>query len=167
MRNSQVIDNMISKLINLFNGMAQFVCYRLLEVIVFVIVLQVVLRFGFNNPTKWSEEAALICLVWFGMLAAAICVKRHTHVAITFFSDMLPRVIQTSLNIFTQIVILVFALVLIINGYELAELTGPVRLPASQIPKSLLYLSAVVGGILMLINAISNLIDIIKCRSGL
>lgn len=154
-----VLSAFLLKLSKLFNSVAQFVCYRLLELIVVVIVMQVILRFGFNSPTKWSEEVALICLVWFGMLAAAICVQRNTHVSITFFNDLLPNRGQFVLELIVQLLIGSFATILIVNGYQLVSLTGSVRLPASQIPKGLLYLSAMFGGALMLINTIQNFFE--------
>ncbi len=140
------------------NLVAQWICYRLLELIVVVIVLQVVLRFIFNSPTKWSEEAAMISLVWFGMLAVAIGVRRHRHIAITFFRDLLPPRGGIALDIFAQLMILTFALILFTNGSDLMALAGKTRLPASQIPKNLLYLSAMTGGALMALNALTNLI---------
>ena len=154
-----VFTKSLLNLAKFLNSVAQFVCYRLLELIVVVIVMQVILRFGFNSPTKWSEEVALISLVWFGMLAAAICVQRDSHVSITFFFDLLPTRGQFTLDLIIQLLIASFALILIVNGYQLVALTGSVKLPASQLPKGLLYLSAMFGGSLMLVNAIRNLFE--------
>ncbi len=147
----------LARLVDAINLVAQFICYRLLELIVVVIVMQVVLRFVFNNPTKWSEEAAMISLVWFGMLAVAIGVRRHRHIAITFLRDLLPPRAAIVLDVFAQLMILGFALILIVNGSELMAIAGKTRLPASQIPKFLLYLSAMAGGGLMALNALANL----------
>ncbi len=144
------------QIIDAINLVAQWVCYRLLEII--VIVMQVVLRFIFNSPTKWSEEAAMISLVWFGMLAVAIGVRRHTHISIMFFRDLLPPFGGWMLDILAQLLILTFAFILFTNGSELMMLAGKTRLPASQIPKYLLYLSAMTGGGLMMLNALANLV---------
>lgn len=146
------------RLVDAINLVAQFICYRLLEAIVVVIVMQVVLRFVFNSPTKWSEEAAMLDLVWFGMLAVAIGVRRQRHIAITYFRDLLPERGALVLDIFAQLTILTFAAILILSGSELMAIAGKTRLPASQIPKYLLYLSAMIGGGLMGLNALANLI---------
>ncbi len=158
MANPQKKFQPLARVVDGINLLAQFICYRLLEIIVFVIVMQVVLRFVFNSPTKWSEEAAMISLVWFGMLAVAIGVRRHRHIAITFFRDLLPPRGALVLDIFAQIIILTFAMILIFNGSELMAITGKARLPASQIPKFLLYMSAMAGGGLMALNALTNLV---------
>ncbi len=148
----------IATIVDGANLVAQFICYRLLELIVIVTVLQVILRFGFNNPTKWSEEVAMISLVWFGMLAVAIGVRRHSHISIMFFRDLLPPSGRQVVDALAQIAILIFASILIFKGWDLVTVTGRSRLPASQLPKSWLYFSAFSGGCLMGLNAITNLV---------
>lgn len=148
----------LSAIVDGINLLAQFICYRLLELIVIVTVMQVVLRFVFNSPTKWSEEVAMICLVWFGMIAVAIGVRRHSHISIMFLRDRLPDKGRMLLDAIAQIAILAFSVVLISKGWDLVGIAGKTRLPASQIPKSLLYFSAMTGGGLMCLNAIANLV---------
>lgn len=149
---------LLATIVDWINMVAQFICYRLLELIVVVIVMQVVLRFVFNSPTKWSEEAAMLSLVWFGMLAVAIGVRRHRHISITFFRDLLPRRGGVALDVFAQVIILIFAMILITNGSDLVAIAGQSKLAASQLPKSFLYFSAMTGGGLMAINALTNLL---------
>ena len=48
------------------NRLAAFACHFLLTIITLVTVLQVFLRFFLSRPTSWSEEIALLCLIWFG-----------------------------------------------------------------------------------------------------
>lgn len=148
----------LESVVDIVNFGTQWICYRLLELIVCVTVLQVVLRFGFNSPTKWSEEASMISLVWFGMLAVAIGIRRHNHIAITFFRDLLPRQGGVLLDMIAQVLILAFALILITNGSDLMAIAGETKLSASGLPKYLLYLSAMVGGGLMALNALTNMI---------
>lgn len=151
------IANQFARIVSQLNAFAEWVCFQLLYVIVVVIVWQVFLRFVLNSPTKWSEEVAMISLVWFGMLAVAVGVHQHRHIAITYFRDLLPRSGGLALDIFAQLMILALALILIVNGSELVALAGKTRLPASGLPKNLLYLSAMTGGVLMALNALANL----------
>jgi len=72
------------------NRLAALICHLLLVAITAVTVAQVFLRFALNSPTSWSEEIALLFLIWFGLLAVAVGIRRHEHVAITFLRDLLP-----------------------------------------------------------------------------
>lgn len=152
------ISRSAARAVDLLNGVARWICNRLLEFLVAVIFMQVVLRYAFNSPTKWSEEAAMLSLVWYGMLASAICVRDHHHVAIVFFRDLLGRAGGIALDVFAHLVILGFALVLLLSGSKLADLVGIALLPASGIPKSLLYYSALAGGALTALNALANML---------
>lgn len=139
------------------NRMASFACHGLLVVIIAVTVLQVFLRFVLNRPTSWSEEVALLCLIWLGMLAVAVGIRRHEHVAITFLRDMLPAGAAVVLDYLAQAGMGLFMFVVMLYGGDLVALAGVQVLPASALPKTLLYQPAVAGGALGVINAAVNI----------
>ncbi|AUH33024.1 TRAP transporter small permease [Paracoccus tegillarcae] len=140
------------------NWLAALACHILLVAITVVTVLQVALRFLFNNPTSWSEEIALLFLIWFGLLAVAVGIRRHEHVAIAFLRDLLPRPIAVFLDYLAQLAMAVFMFSVMYYGQDLIDLTGIQVLPASGWPKSLLYFPALVGGLLGVVNALGNMI---------
>jgi len=140
------------------NVVASWVCHGLLVVITSITCLQVFLRFVMNRPTSWSEEVALLCLIWFGMLAIAIGIRRHEHVAISFFRDLLPYPLALTLDFSAQLLTAAFMLVVAVYGQDLVALAGAQLLPASSLSKWWLYAPTVVGGALGAFNAISNVI---------
>lgn len=139
------------------NWLAALVCHALLAVICAVTVAQVFLRFALNSPTSWSEEIALLCLIWFGLLAVAVGVRRHEHVAIFVLRDLLPAPIAVALDYMAQLSIAVFMFVVMFYSVDLMTLAGAQVLPASGLPKWLLYLPASLGGGLGLLNAVANI----------
>jgi hypothetical protein len=54
------------------NRLAALACHLLLVAITMDTVAQVFLRLLLNSPTRWSEEIALLFLIWFGLLAVAV-----------------------------------------------------------------------------------------------
>jgi TRAP-type C4-dicarboxylate transport system permease small subunit len=46
-----------------------------------VFVIQVMARFGLNQPLAWTDELAVILYVWIILWAAAFVVPEHEHVA--------------------------------------------------------------------------------------
>lgn len=149
---------MMSLIITKLNQIVAWVANRLLELIVVITVMQVVLRYVFNKPTSWSEEVAMLFLVWYGMLSIAVGVKMHSHVAITYLRDKAPIAIGKALDYFAYLCIAAFSLILLLNAQTLVNIAGAQILPASGLPKQLLYYSAVVGAILTLINALTNIV---------
>ncbi len=150
--------NLTTQFFEYINRAAEWVCYLLLATLVGIIVLQVFLRYVLKSPVSWSEEVALLLLVWFAMLAVAIAVYRHTHMAISVVWDRLSPPGQHVLNIIVEFLVLAFALNVSINAGMLIDIVGDQALSASGFPKSWLYLPLQVGGILMALNSIGNLL---------
>ncbi|MFD1881205.1 TRAP transporter small permease [Paracoccus pacificus] len=146
-----------ARVIDRINTVASVICYGLLSAITAVTALQVFLRYLLNRPTSWSEEAALLMLIWFGMLAIAIGIRRNEHLAITFLRDMLPHPLARALDYGAQIGMAVFMLVVMWFGRDLLALAGAQMMPASRLPKAWLYFPALVGGALGVVNAVANI----------
>ena len=120
------------------NRLAALICHLLLVAITAVTVAQVFLRFALNSPTSWSEEIALLFLIWFGLLEVAVGIRRHEHVAITFLRDLLPLPLALALDYLAQLAMAGFMFSVMYYGQDLIALTGVQVLPASGWPKALL-----------------------------
>lgn len=140
------------------NRLAALACHGLLVVITAITVMQVFLRFVLNRPTSWSEEIVLLCLIWFGLLAVAVGIRRHEHVAITFLRDLLPAPLALALDYAAQLSMAGFMFAVTFYGADLIALTGVQVLPASGLPKALLYYPPIVGGTLGVFNALANVV---------
>ena len=140
------------------NRLFEWVCYGLLTVLVLITVVQVFLRYVLRSPVSWSEEIALLLLVWFGMLAVAIAVFRHTHMVISVVWDRFPPPVQHVVNIAVELLIIIFALNIAINAQLLIDIVGDQPLSASELPKAWLYYPLQFGGGLMAFNAIGNIL---------
>lgn len=93
-----------------------------LAVMVIVILLQIVMRYFFNNALPWPEEAARFLMLWLVGLMAPMAYRQGGFVAI----DMLERALPKSLAALLSLVLIVIPLgVLIVAaglGYD--EITG-------------------------------------------
>lgn len=145
------------RLLTVIDQVMEIACHLLLVVITAVTVMQVVLRFVLNRPTSWSEELALLLLIWFGMIAIGIAIRRHGHIAIMAVRDRLPPRLGHAVDVLAQLLTLGFSLVLFAKSFELIGLSGAQRLPATGISRAWLYYPVLVGGLLMSINALGNL----------
>ncbi len=140
------------------NHYIESLCNLLLVTMVLIIVVQVGFRYLLASPISWSEEVAILMLVWFGMLSVATAVYRHSHMAISIIWDHLPKKGQYWLDVVVQLLILIFALNITLNSSLLITMVDDQILPASGILRSYLYLAPMVAGGLMTINSIGNLL---------
>ena len=146
------------KYVEWLNKLTEAFCNLLLVVMILIVVLQVLCRYFLNAPISWSEEVALLMLIWFGMLSVSTAVYRNSHMSISFFWDRLSIGGKYFLDVAVQLLILVFSLNIMFNANILMNLVESQVLPASGILREYLYLAPLVAGTLMGINAIHNIL---------
>jgi len=123
-------------------------------------VFQVVLRYVFNKPTSWSEEITLFALVWFGYVAMAIGIRNNTHISLEFLYDRLGTKGKKVLDIGRNTLLLVFALMMTFYSFPMIKIGMTNSMPATGISRAVLYAPALVGGLLMSLFSLVNLIAI-------
>ncbi|MTI18959.1 TRAP transporter small permease [Rhodobacteraceae bacterium RKSG542] len=148
----------LQRTLKLIDTIMEWTCHALLTGILAVTVMQVFLRFIVNNPTSWSEEVALLMLIWFGLIGCGIMVGRNGHIAITYFRDILPRGNGIYLDLFADVAVLVFSLFLVSVSGDLIKLVGYQIMPASGLSRAWLYWPVAAGGCLMVLNGTVNLL---------
>lgn len=89
-----------------------------LTVMVAVILLQVVMRYVFNNALAWPEEAARFCMLWMTGLTAASALRWGGFVAIDMLPNALPKRLASLLNLVLFVMSATVLIVAIQYGYK-------------------------------------------------
>ncbi|WP_368182591.1 TRAP transporter small permease [Anaerotruncus rubiinfantis] len=63
----------------------------MLLVIVLIVSAQVIARKFIGQSIRWSEEVALLLMVWMAFISMAIGVEKKLHIAISMFFPMFPE----------------------------------------------------------------------------
>jgi TRAP-type C4-dicarboxylate transport system permease small subunit len=121
---------------------------------VIVVFFQVVMRFVFNNPPRWSEELAIYLQVWIVFLASSICIKEGSHLMVDYLVHYLPFRFKRRLKLLVMLLIMIFVSVLIVHGTKMLILTRFQTSPALHLPMGAVYLIFPVAGILMLLESL-------------
>lgn len=116
-----------------------------LIVLVIIVVAQVTARL-FHASLTWSEEVALLLMVWMAFLSMAIGVHEDLHISIHLFYDHFPKRLQKIADFVNQVIILVLGLLMVVNGWRLLSITSKSTLPMTKWPSSMLYLMIPVAG---------------------
>lgn len=120
------------------------------------VMLQVLTRFIFDLPLRWTEELSIYILSWVSFLGASVGIKRWAHIGVEAFVILLPKRLQHYVSLLSLGLCMVFFVIMIYFGFEIVQkqiTTGQVS-PAMRIPMYLAYLSVPVGGSFMLIRTI-------------
>ena len=110
----------------------------LLGTLLALIILQVFLRFIFNNPIYWIEELVKVIIVWVNSIAIPIVYKEKGHPAIMFFLTKMSPKIREILNIFINIFICFLAITIGIASMELFKIQAKYS-PIGGMPFSRAY----------------------------
>ncbi len=78
------------------------------------------LRYLMSEPLNWTEEYARYAMIWMGLLAISMGVKRKSHLGVNFFYDLFPKKLQTFLSFLINFLIIFFFVIMVIFGYRMA-----------------------------------------------
>ena len=109
-------------------------------------------------PFTWVEELGEMALAWLTLIGAAIGVQQRSHFTLAVFVHNLSPAVQLWIHRFNHALIVGFGCLAAWYGYQLCLLNRTLKTPGLEINLAWLYASAVVGGILIVIYAISMII---------
>ena len=116
---------------------------------------------GINSP--WTEEVAMIFMVWFGLTGAAIGIRKATHIGVEFVVALFPKRVGQAMLVLVDLFILGFSLFLLIEGFKFTREMIGVELTATGLSRGyFVYSAAPVAAILMLIYGLEVMVRDIK-----
>ncbi|MDF0725957.1 TRAP transporter small permease [Cytobacillus sp. S13-E01] len=127
------------------------VCKLMLALQVIITSYIVFGRYVLNSTPPWGEPAVLMLMVWFSLLSSALALKDNAHIRMSIIDLVLPNRGIKIFHGFYYVLILLFALFMVIAGYELVQLTSTSIIPGLKISSGWLYASVLVSGICILI----------------
>lgn len=147
------------KLINwLDHNFEKYVASILFILFTGLMILNVIMRFIFQNALAWASEAVLTLFVWFVWFTVSYAFKERAHIKVTAIVGLLPEKVQKVLQLIVNIAMLVFFVMIMKTGIELLghySVKGKTAL-LLKYPMWVFYLSAPVGVGLSIFRIIQN-----------
>ena len=106
----------------------------------------------------WVEEIGEYSLAWLTFIGAAVGIRRGTHFAVHIVTERFPPPLRRAVTLGHYVLLTGFGALLTVYGWEVAELNSQSFSPALDLNLRWLYLSAVVGGVLMVIYSVAGLV---------
>ncbi len=105
-----------------FDHLIEGVCAILMVALAVVVFIQVFNRFILQTPLAWSEDLAMLLYQWVVFVGAALGVKRMRHFGIELVVRQLPEHWRHRIELATPLVMLVVAVVMVVQGYNILTL---------------------------------------------
>jgi TRAP-type C4-dicarboxylate transport system permease small subunit len=109
-------------------------------------------------PFTWVEEVGEISLAWLTLIGAAIGIRQRAHFTLHVFTHRFSPAVQTWIERFHHVLIAGIGGLAACYGYKLCVLNFATRTPGLELNLAWLYASAVVGGILIVVYAVSMIV---------
>ena len=106
----------------------------------------------------WVEEVGEMMLAWLTLIGAAIGVRERSHFTLHVFVPRLSAAAQRWIDAAHHVLIAGIGLLAAWYGFKLCRLNYTLVTPGLEINLALLYASAVVGGVLLTIYAVSMIV---------
>ena len=108
-------------------------------VIVAVIFVNVVGRYFFHAPLRWSDELAQFLFLWLAYLGALAALMGGRHYSFPNLIDLLPIKGRLAVKTLSDIVVLAMLGILVWTGIRLVDLLQHQRSPALDVPIYYIY----------------------------
>ena len=147
------------RIVNAFVAIIFFV----LTVICFV---QVVGRYVFNVSPAWTEEMARYLMVWLVFVGSAIAYRYGTHLGVDYLIGFLPKGTKRAWAVGIHVVVACLLVIYMVTGARMLEIGSRQVSSAMRIPMFYPFLAVPVGGALMLLEGITQILMIILEKDG-
>ncbi len=138
----------------------------LLALLIVLAFAQVVLRYAFNSPLTWSEEVARSLMIYLTFIGSALALKKNLHLHMGFsLHSLLKKTITFSkgwIDLFINLFIGTFALLLLVKGIQLTIKLWSVRLGSIPVSWGYTYMILPLSSALMLKFCVSSIISAIQ-----
>ena len=122
-----------------------------------VIGWQVFGRFILDSSPSWSEQTALVLMIWYVFLAAAAGVWERFHIRVEVLERRLTPARRRGLRIGIHALIALFGLVFVIFGAQLAWEVREHVIPSLGISRAFAYAPIPFAGLLMTLFSLARM----------
>ena len=157
----------IARVVDLVERALTFTVAVLMGALAVVVCWQVFSRYVLRASPYWTEELAVLGLMWIGLLGAAAGVWRGSHMSLELVVRRLPRVAQICAEVAIDVAIGIFAWFLCTQGWVLAEATMTSTMSTLPMRVGVSYLVLpIAGGLMIAFAALRALRRIVAAGTG-
>lgn len=138
------------------NRLTELALLPISVVFVAIIFSAVLTRFVFHYPLVESVELARLAFVWAMLLACAIGVYRHAHVAIFNFRDRLSPAWRHRVAALAHLICAAFGALMLWYGVEISIRVWATSFPTLGWSQAWLYLPLALSGALITLHGFSH-----------
>lgn len=115
---------------------------------------------AFGSPVIWAIDVAMLLFIWLAFFGADKALRNRQHIIIDIVVRYFPQRLQRALLIAHWMVMAMFLGALVVLGTQLVLLNLERPMGDTEIPYAWVTSAVPVGSLLMLITALSQLVEL-------
>jgi TRAP-type C4-dicarboxylate transport system permease small subunit len=152
--------DVLDKILSFFEEWSLFITVMIALISLF---FNVVLRYGFNYTLAWSEELVREVIIYTTFIGCSAAVKNRSMIKIDASVQLFPK-LKVPLTFFSNLVTLIFAVIVLVYGWKMAALQVQTNQKTiiMQIPLVYIFSFLPLMGGMMLIRTIQVMYQDVK-----
>jgi TRAP-type transport system small permease protein len=146
-------------ILGMIEAAAEMSCLLAVSAMTGLVLVQVVLRYVFNAPLNWTEEASIFLMIWMTFVGAGVALRRGGHIAMTLLAEHLPAWLSRYFLSISRLVTFAFLFLVAWQGWLLAQTGKSVLSPALGIPMRWPYMIVPLGACFMATQLLGAMLD--------
>lgn len=127
-----------------------------------IVVLQVIMRYVFNDSIFGSDEIARLLLIWIAFIGGSVAFKELKLANIGIILDRLKGRVLAAVLLIGYVLIFIFLVIAVWKGFSLVTAQMKQLSPSLRLPMGLMYLGVPIGLALMTYYDLLFIIDKIR-----
>ena len=138
-------------------------CVFLFMMMTVVGTYQIVTRYFFNSPSTISEELITFSFTWLSILSASYVFGQRGHLCMAFVYSKFTGAKRVFLDMFSELLVMVTAVMLLIYGGYVMAAENMTQLTASLgVNMGVIYGVLPLSGLIILVYGVMNFLEMIK-----
>lgn len=139
---------------NVLDRSLDFILGAMIVAMTLIIIYQIFTRNFLDFTPRWSEEVALLLLIWVAFIGIAIGFRDKLHIGVGVFVGLMPKNVQRGIDYITKVLVIMMSIVFIYYGFKFTFLMNNSLMAGTGLPQSVLYGAIPVSGILTFIYGV-------------
>lgn len=125
---------------------------------------QVFARYVLNSSPSWTEQAALLTMLWFILFAAAAGVREGFHIRLSLLEDLAKPRLKRAMQVGGGVTVLLFGLAMCVQGGALVLETWSHTIPALGLPRGIAYIPISAAGAMIVLFSVERMLAVMQGR---
>ena len=130
--------------------------------IVAIVAWQVFGRYVLNDSPTWTENLALVLILYVTLVGAAVGVRDAGHIGMESLLVLVPEGVRNKVELAIHVLVAAFGVCMIYGGWVLGASVWAYKLPNINLSEGVRYVPLVVSGALVVLFCIEHIVANLK-----